>query len=370
MRIVFVVNSYPPSVGGVQAHVSGLARHLARQGHRVTVHTLSSDQLGESIESGVVVHRWPRFSEIGGVLGLPTPKAVLGIWRAVTEEADFVSVHTRFFPITWLGLAAARRAHVPVIHTEHGSDFVASPHWLIRIGSRIVDKTLGKWSLRSADAVLGVSEDVVAFVDRLAGVEAVTFYNAIDPPTAKIPAETRNHLVFVGRIVQGKGWEDFLTVVSVCGDEVTAEVLGDGPDLGELRERAESLGLGGRIEIRGRVSPAAVHEALAGAVLVNPSRLSEGFQTTLLEAVAVGGRVVTYPVPGAQVLAAEGAPVTVVARDVDALTAGTRAALTEPGPGWGPSEVSRWTWPVRGHQFSELLEKIASSRALTKSRPS
>lgn len=362
MRIVFAVNNYPPRVGGLEAHVSNLATHLAGQGHEVVVHALTQESSASvSSEAGVEVHRWPEMFSIGGVLGLPTPRAAVGLWRAlVGSGADLLSTHTRFFPLTWLGVAAGRRAKVPVLHTEHGSDHIASPSPVIRWGARMVDLTLGRLALRRATAVVGVSDEVVAFVRRLSGVEASVFANAIVAPDADLRRDPRAHLVFVGRIVAGKGWEDFLDVVAGLGD-VTAEVLGDGADLPALRERAASMGLGERLVIRGRVPMTEVYAALAGAVLVNPTRLSEGFQTTLLEALAVGGRVVTYPVPGAALLADSGAPIRVVPRSSDALLDGVRAALASDGVPWTAEQLQRWTWPSRSREYATLAQRTVDA---------
>ncbi|HHU40084.1 MAG TPA: glycosyltransferase family 4 protein [Propionibacterium sp.] len=368
MRIVFVVNNYPPRVGGLENHVSSLARHLAAAGHEVVVHTMSDagTRRTTATEQGVEVHRWPEAFQIGGLLGFPTLGAARGLWRAITRSgADLVSTHTRFFPLTWLAVAAARAARLPVVHTEHGSGHVASPSPVIKVGSRVVDETFGRLSLRGADAVLGVSEEVVAFVRALSGVGGHVFYNAIEAPeVAGTPPHLRRHLVFVGRIVPGKGWEDFLKVVASVDDDVTAEVLGDGQDLSELRRHAAALGLGGRLAIRGRVPMAEVFTALAGAILVNPTRLSEGFQTTLLEALAVGARVVTYPVPGTSLLAAQGAPITVVDRSTNALLAGVRSRLADaPEAVWGAEEIAAWTWSARSREYVELVSGVRSRRA-------
>lgn len=357
VRLVFVVNNYPPRVGGVENHVGSLARQLVEQGHDVAVHTLTEGRPGVSIEDGVTVHRWKELFAIGGLLGFPTPAAARGIWRAVVADLAVVSVHTRFFPLTWLGAAAARRAGHPVVLTEHGSDHVASPSPVIRFGSRLVDLTLGRWALRAVDAVVGVSDEVVAFVRRLSGVAATVFPNAIEPPPTPAGAP-RPHAVFVGRIVPGKGWEDFLEAVAAQPATVTAEVLGDGPDLGALRERVARLGLADRVAVRGRVPLSSVFPALAGAVLVNPSRLSEGFQTTLLEALAVGGRVVTYPVPGADLLKRDGAPVRVTPRGAAELSRALGEELDRPSAPWPAERVSAWTWPVRAQEFALMADAV------------
>lgn len=355
MKIAFVVNNYPPRVGGVETHVASLASQLHALGHRVVVYTLH-EHPGRSEESGITVVRLPEHGRIGGVVGFPGPDVAGRIARALAADGtEIVSVHTRFFPMTWVGIRAARRVGIPAVHTEHGSGHVVSESRLISLASRAVDLTAGRVALRRADVVLGVSDAVLAFVERLAARRGTPFPNAIDAPATHAPPPRPGHLVFVGRMVSGKGWDVFVDLVARLraeGREVTGELLGDGPELAALRARVTELGLDPAVRVRGRVEPRGVRAALAGATLVNPTVLAEGFQTTLLEALAEGGRVVTYPVPGAEALRAEGRAVRVTGeRDPEQLLAAVREELgtaRDPGP-----PMDSWTW---GHRASEYVE--------------
>ncbi len=371
MHIAFVVNNYPPRTGGVELHVQALAHELVRKGHRVAVVTLGSAP-GWKDDEGVTVLTLPERFRVADILGFP----LLGTRRKLSDllrnqEIDIVSVHTRFFPMSFVGWRAARSVKVPVIHTEHGSGHVSSDSLVIRVASKVVDFTLGRMVLRGTDRVLGVSEAVVAFVRRLAGVNARVFYNAIaaesgrpgDAAVAGNEAAVRkNHLVFVGRIVPGKGWETYLDILirlKRAGHQVTGEVLGDGADLDELQRRVDSSGLRDAIEVRGRVTQGEVRKALRGATLVNPTILSEGFQTTLLESIAEGGAVVTYSVPGAATLAQAGAPVIISAeRSADSLYAAIEGLLRE-SPAPAPiGFIQNWSWPARAEEYVEIARDV------------
>ena len=371
VHFAFVVNNYPPRTGGVELHVQALAHELVRKGHRATVVTLGSP-VGWRQDAGVEVLTLPEHFRVADILGFPSPGTRRRISRLLHDlDADVVSVHTRFFPMSFVGWRAARAAGLPLIHTEHGSDHVTSDSFVIRTASKAVDLTLGRMVLRGADRVLGVSEAVVAFVLRLSGVGARVFYNAIavdsaDSEGAAVTitgaASRTNHLVFVGRLVPGKGWDTYLDVVSQlkrAGRSVTGEVLGDGADLIELRRRIEAMGLSDAVVARGRVSQQEVRVALRGATLVNPTTLSEGFQTTLLEAIAEGGSVVTYPVPGAAVLAQAGAPVIVSSEPTpDSLFATLEGMLSAP-PTPAPSGfIESWTWPARAEEYIEIAGDV------------
>lgn len=361
-----MVNNFPPRVGGVENHVAELSRSLVGLGHSVLVVTLDATPSTE-VWHGVRVIRLREYARVANILGFPgwgTRRKLTALLRA--EHTDVVSVHTRFFPMSWVGMRAAKRAGVAVVHTEHGSGHVVSSSPVIACASRIVDFTVGRAVLRHADEVLGVSESVTEFVERLSGRDARVFYNAIAEVPQSAPGLNRpSHLVFVGRIVPGKGWDVFVRTVGTLrarGYAVTAEVLGDGGDLPALTELVARLGLSHVVTIRGRVSGADVRAALAGATLVNPTVLAEGFQTTLLEALAEGGRVVTYPVPGAAALQAAGYPVYVTAdRDPEALAAGVAAgcdAVSDPRP--APA-LTAWYWPTRAQEYADLSERLLRS---------
>ncbi len=362
MRIAFIVQNYPPHIGGVELHVANLAKELHRLGHEPYVLTLAPTR---SIREDEGVHVITGKSHCGfaDILSLPS----LGSTRAISrfledKEIDLVSIHTRFFPMSFVGLRAAHAAEIPVIHTEHGSGFVASSNPLITAASRVVDLTMGRYILRHADRVLGVSEKVTDFVGRLSGVKADVFYNAIVPSTTTDRPDRAHHLIFVGRMVEGKGWDTFLEVCAALVDkglEITGELIGNGPDLPHVRARVEALGLSPRIEVAGRVEPAEVRRRIVGATLLNPTVLSEGFQTTLPEVLAEGGRVVTYEVPGATMLRDLGAPVYICEeRTSQAMCRDVLALLAAPSAPATPELVAPLTWPYQGERYAHMCADV------------
>lgn len=367
MRIAFVVSSYPPNLGGLERHIADLAQQLAAQGHTVGVFTLASASRPATDEGGVEVRRYREIIRVGDVLGVPTfpaaraLRADLRAWRP-----DAISVHTRFFPPTWFGVWAARRLGVPSVLTEHGSGHVVSESFVIREAARLIDLTAGRWALRHATRVLGISRGAVGFVARLAHREATPFLNAVLVAPRDEDGPTHPHrIVFLGRMVSGKGWDTFLELAErlrAHGIAFDAVMLGNGPDLALARAEAARLGLDDVVDVRGGVGHAEVYEALAGAVLVNPTLLAEGFQTTPMEAVAARGRVVTYAgSQSGEELAMDGAPVTIVPRgDKDALFEALVAELAEPTAPFPTERFARWTWPVRAQEFAAVLGEVVS----------
>lgn len=363
MRIAFVVNNFPPRVGGLETHVYGLARHLVAAGHEVRVLALT-DEVDRRFEDDLDVIRFREFLRIGDVLGFPVPGTTRRVVRDLAQwRPDVISVHTRFFPMSWVGLRVARRLGVPLIHTEHGSGHVASESRVIRWGSRAVDFTFGRAVLRGATQVLGVSEKTVAFVEKLSGRKAKVFYNAIEPAGEvgeALPAPEGLKVVFVGRLVSGKGSDVFIDVVAELrerGVDASAVVLGDGPERSRLEASIADAQLQDRVVLRGRVAADEVQQELHGAILVNPSVLAEGFQITLLEALAAGGRVVSYDVPGGTVLAGQGHPVEVV-REQNASALAEAVMRMNAEPVASRPSLSEWYWPERAVEYARICEEL------------
>ena len=368
LRIALVTNTYPPRMGGLELHIANLAHNLSDLGHRIWVLTIASEP-GKRMDGDIRVRTERSYLPIADVISFPAIGTTSAIARFLREHSiDVVSTHTRFFPMSFVGLRAAHAARVPVIHTEHGSGFVATPSAPIAVGSRVVDLSMGRSVLRHADRVLAVSPQAAAFAQRLGARHADVFYNAITPSQHTGPIEDRpTHLVFVGRMVAGKGWETFLDAVAALrsrGIAATGEMIGDGAQLGAAHERCEALGLSEVVDVRGRVPQEEVRSALRGSTLVNPTTLSEGFQTTLLEAISEQGRVVTFDVPGAQLLRDQGAPITVCpSKTTDSLVAGLTEALSTPLPQASTDLIQEWTWPVRARKYESIALEVISRYA-------
>lgn len=364
-HFLFIVNNYPPKSGGVEQHVQNLASSLVEAGQKCTVIALSKNT-SDSVESGIRVIRIQQGFGFGEVISFPNREAAKQIRKMFLElQPTIISTHTRFFPMTWIGIFMGGKLGIPVIHTEHGSGFVKGVGIFVGAMSRIVDLTLGRYSLRRARKVLAVSENVANFVSKLAGVTASIFYNAVNLPTQQLPEQEPQdssipHFVFVGRLVPGKGADTFLRAAALLKDDgmnLNLELLGDGSEKQRLEKLAFDLGLAGVVSFRGKVAHSEVMSALSKSIYVNPTELSEGFQTTLLEAVVAGAQIVTYEAPGVEKLVSQRAPIRVVnSATVDSLTQVMKMAVLNPLPPMDEGQLEFWSWSFRAHQYLELTE--------------
>jgi glycosyltransferase involved in cell wall biosynthesis len=375
--VALIVNSYPPRLGGLESHVFRLANELTKLGVGVLVVCLA-DEASDTIESGVRVIRLRMHVPIASVISFPAWGTGRRLGRLLrTAGVTVVSTHTRFFPMSYVGMRAARRAGIPVIHTEHGAGFVNSPSFVIRVASRLVDLSMGRVVLGRANQVLAVSRPVADFVRRLANVDSIIFHNALQLDDW-MPAGDRHSpagIVYLGRIVGGKGWEEF---VDLAADLIRnrgfgtlpVHILGDGPDFSALRDRIRSLGIEESVFLHGQSDVATIRTVLHGSVLVNPSRLAEGFQITLLEAAAAGAQIVSFPVPSVGPLLLDGAPIREVARGSSTgLADAVAEALLNPLPPMNAGNLeAHWSWPTRANEYLLIVGAVRRAESAKSDR--
>lgn len=361
-HILFVVNNYPPHSGGLEQHVFELARQLVRSSQQCTVVTLSAQQ-GDRIEDGVRVIRRPRRGNIGDVLSFPLPGTRRWLSSFIQDnQITAVSVHTRFFPLTWIGTSAARAARVPSIHTEHGSAYVRGVSPLIGLASWFIDRTFGRRALRAADVRLSVSQESADFVRKLSGKDASVFPNATNVEYwHAAPTEAPERFVFVGRMVPQKGWAESIEAFTSFTLEnpdsgFELHLVGDGAELETARRLAANSPVAAHISVHGRQSHDEIRSLLGGQWLINPTQLAEGFQTTLLESAVAGAGIISFPTPGLAELEASGATILRATNTAELTEQLHQASQITPNV-LTVENAGMWGWPVRAEQYAKIIEQ-------------
>lgn len=106
-------------------------------------------------------------------------------------------------------------------------------------------------------------------------------------------------LLFVGRVVQGKGLNDLLEAVSLVDTCFQLEIVGAGPYLPHLQELEDcTLGIADRIHFCGWYARSALIERYQQADVFVFSSLDEGLPNAVLEALACGMPVIATDIPG------------------------------------------------------------------------
>ena len=312
MRVTFVSNIFPPTVGGPATHIYNLALTLHGRGHSVRAVVCPDDPEG-------LVR--PPFPLVRVSWNTPVPLRYALVWwhtwRAALQS-DVVYINGIEAPSTLAALMAGRPRVLKIVGdwawesaqrrgmTSLGiEEFQRARH-----GPRIrAFQFIQRMYTALATVVVAPSGYVGAFVRRWgAGADKIrVVQNALtEIPEIDISREeAKRQLGFKGPLVctvsRLYGWkrvDDLLRMVPEFANDAVLAVVGDGPEQPELERCAAALGLGDRVRFVGRVPHRDVGLYLRAADVFVLNTAYEGLSHTLVEARVVGTPIVTTDIGG------------------------------------------------------------------------
>jgi glycosyltransferase involved in cell wall biosynthesis len=361
-----IVTGYLPidRAGGAQIQAVRMARELAAS-HDVTLFARGHPTAARELPAeGVrVVMRQP--VDVRGVRLLDDARIAVAQLARLRQQLD-VLVCYQSLAAGLIGARARRRLGLPCLVWVRGRH----EYQMNRL-SRF--RLLVPYVFRTADRVLVQAQplmrEVLEAFDR-AGLRHVqrrllnrirVLPNGVDLHPRR--STTGEAIVFVGRLIKGKGLDDLLTAMRHLPDR-RLTLVGEGPDRGRL----ERLAAGLPVTFTGQVSHPSALEHIAGAkCLVLPSH-SEGFPNAILEAMSLGVPVVATRVGGTPALVDDGrtgllVPVGDPARLSTALRQITEDEELQRTMGRRAHEAAAvYAWPAAA---SRLLDEIAAVLAGT-----
>ena len=280
---------------------------------------------------------------------------------------NFSAVHAHW--IVPQGLVAAMlcrltRRSPRLLVTSHGSDFYA-------LTSRVID-SLKRWVLQRADAVSVVSEAMRQDCEQGGYANKVIVQPmGVDFDTLFTPGDgtqSRDGLVFVGRLVEIKGVEHLVRAMHLLVKQfpdLRLKIVGDGPLRRQLQDLAAGLNLANNIEFMGAVPHSDVPQVLQSAgIFVMPS-IREGFGLVAVEAMGCGCAVVASDLPavrdtvkdGETGLTAEVANASDLAEKISRLLRDEelRSALAKQGR---EAAKARFGWSRIGRRYAGIINDM------------
>jgi glycosyltransferase involved in cell wall biosynthesis len=298
VNIALLIAAFPPDrIGGAELQAQKVARELSRAGHEVTVYTRSFRRQAElREEDGYRVWEARRSA-------IPALSMLLHTWRTLRQLArqkprPDVLLCYQTLNAGFIGVIAQKLLGIPAVVSIRGNREY-------RLQSSLENRLLVAGIYRRARYLLvqtprmqdDLQEQLVSaghakLFDSLQGRLRI-IPNGVDMPPADSLA-TGNTLLFVGRLIPGKGVADLLEALRPLRD-FELVIVGDGPD----RARLQLLADGMPVTFVGEVAPPRVRDFLKQArVLVLPSQLGDGLPNVILEAMSCGVPVVATRTAG------------------------------------------------------------------------
>lgn len=313
---------YYPHVGGVERYTLYLSRKLIEAGNKVTIVTSNTGSLsGDEVQDNIQIYRLPCYDLLHGRYPVFKKnqefKRVEKLLRE--QQYDFVIINTRFYLHSLYGAKFAKSRGIPAIVIEHGTSHLS-------VNNKLFD-TVGGWYEHFLTFLLkkycknyyGVSEACCEWSGHFHIKSKGTLYNAVEIEEFQkilgesqidyrkkymIPEESRV-ISFTGRMIPEKGIRQLVSAVKAINLNrienkqlpVYLVIAGDGPLYQEIQKISDSYTI-----MTGQIDFEHIVKLLdASDIFCLPSD-SEGFPTSVLEAVACKCFVITTYQGGAREL--------------------------------------------------------------------
>lgn len=311
MRILQISPYYPPHIGGIEYHVEALSRKLVEAGHEVVVYTSNVPEAKKhEVVDGVEVYRFNcPFAPLNNPI-MP------GLFFRLLRSGNFDIIHTHghFHMSSNLVAFTSVLTRRPFVLTSHGA-IPGYSGWK-RAVEAVFDKTVGKWTLRTADRVIALTQTQAGILNGLGADTRKTVVTPLwmDTDQVNLHADAEKFrntyglsdkkiVLFVGRLLPIKGLHYLIEATKHAKTRPTVVIIGDEapgyPGTKRLlEEQVKTLGLDRDILFTGNFPREDLAAAYKAADLFVLPSLAEGLPLVLLEAMSYGKCVIATKVPG------------------------------------------------------------------------
>lgn len=313
MRVAIFTETYFPFISGVVTHIKTLKESLEREGHEVLIVTTSPKAVCHYVKDGVLYCPAIPLKRIYGY-GVSNPVNIQRLRIIKDFNPDLIHIHTEF-SMGIFGLFAARKLKKPIVYTLHTMYddymFYVAPERFENMVKPAAHLYFRKVANHAAE-IIGPSLKVVEFLRRCGVERHINIIpNTVDlsdfkPENVKKEdiAQVKKTLgiqdgdtaiCFVGRLGKEKSIDVLIDYFAEhFKDELSYKlfIIGDGPEMNNLKQQISSLGAGKQIKLLGRVEHSALPPYYHACDLFATASLSEMNSISMLEAMASGLYVV------------------------------------------------------------------------------
>jgi glycosyltransferase involved in cell wall biosynthesis len=334
-KILMVIASFYPAVGGMETQAFNLARVLSKRGYQVSVLSevcrgLARSETVDGISLYREVYSAP-ISFLGGIIYILSTILFLFRYR---RHYDIIHCHQLYLSILPTFLISRLLSKKLIVKMACSGDYSD----LTRLASLKSGKML-LWVARRIDIVVAINDEAVCELVEAGLTESqiVRIPNGVDLATFhsvsyeyKLPDE-KKYVTFVGQMVERKGIKTLiLAFEKIYRDHLTARLrlIGDGVMKEEILAYAVERHFLDRLEYVGKV-PNVYPYLSQSSIFVLPST-AEGISNALLEAMACALPIITTNIPGNRQLITDGFNgILIEPNSIDALAKALHLLLTD-----------------------------------------
>jgi glycosyltransferase involved in cell wall biosynthesis len=296
MKIVQVVSSFPPAVGGVEVHAFYLSRELARSGHKVTV--ITSQEPGtkdREVRSGISIVRLPAINLFGFSSVKYSPGLLIELLKA---DADVYCGQSYGTLHAFCASVAAVLKGKPYVFTVHGyprlKGLAGAMQWVYK-------HTFAAFTFWAARKVISVTSANLPFIKKEVDPKKIVIIpNGVDTKlfkfdkgkAAQYKKQFPGRIVsYVGRLDKYKGIDILIKAFKKVKKSIPdANLIIVGKDEGirkELKLTAERLGIEG-VHFMEAVDIKEVPGIYSASDIVVLPSLYEGMSFNMMETLSCG----------------------------------------------------------------------------------
>lgn len=283
MRILHLINAI--EIGGAQRLLVDLLPRMAQteEVDLAVYEDLDNDFTRRLRDAGIRII----------VLGEKNYRNPMLVFKLRKLFRNYDLVHVHLFPSSYWASLAARGMNVKLVFTEHSTSNSRRNKSLFRPVEKFIYARYNKIisiSLQTQDALthwLQCEDDRFVVVNN--GIDTRQFANSR-------PAGEGSTLIMVARFVAAKDHQTVIRAIQMLPEDVTLNLVGDGPTRPACEALARELGVEKRVRFLGERTDVA--DLIAASRIGVQSSFWEGFGLTAVELMASGKPVVATCVEG------------------------------------------------------------------------